>query len=1155
MNILDKTRLLQTSMLAGLMMGLGGTAYAQINDVEQVPAATDEEFEESDDNTIVVTGSRIRRPVDSIVPITSIDAQEIEKRAFTNIGDAINDIPLVSGSVTNAGANTQFGDNNAFANLLNLGTNRTLTLVNGQRFVGSNQATIFTPGNAPGAQVDLTILNPALIERTELQTVGGGAVYGADALAGVINIILKDDFEGFDITAQAGITEFDDGENYRISGAWGKNFLDGRANLTLAAEYFDSDIIRGGGDRDFSANQIVGIDNPASLNGDDLITSTVFRSGIVNPLIPTGGLIVPSSTFAGGTGNLIFPNFRNQTGQGAAFDAFVADQGVSPFAFGLDANNAGVNPLLFLGTFGNSGLLPTIANTDPATSAFLPRLAVPFGFQSNGDLVPFSFGDLSAVNTPDQNSVIGGDGFADPTATNIVSGQERISLNALFRFDVTDNITYKGNFMYAEVDNQSIGAAPTNVGNGGQTSFGRALPIYINENPFLSAQARGVLAGLAADGFALPQLNGQDAVFLSRNLSDLTGDLFSGNVSETFRTSHVLQADFNFLDRDFNWQADFVYGRNTSDNIGLPQILDIEFALATDVVLQGGQAVCRQQTLAAPEDIAIRNPELDTDGLLAPGISRVPTQAQIDACVPLNLFGEGNASQAAIDNVIGDNDSRNESEQFYAATSLGGEVINLPAGPLLFNVQGEYRKETLEFIPGTNFAEGRGRNTSGEGSQGSLEFIEYGGELLLPVFGDDFRPIPFLHKVELEGALRVVRRTQETDNEFADSPAVENTVYTLGGRWSIYEDFTARGQFGTAVRSAAIVELFGAPQTGFTNTFFNPCNPNFIDGGPDSGVRRRNCETTADILGFGAENLADVDIVIGGVDAATAGNPFLQNERAESWTAGAVWQPDFIPGFSVEADWFSIDISDSSGLAFPNFLCFDQDDFPNGTIGGTPICDQVVFNIEDPANPGQFIIPATNPLTGSVLPSPAAARLAGNASIAQEPLQQGFVQFPQLNQAAQEYRGLNATARYNFELDKLGEFGLAGTLFYVDRNDTSGNGEFTDTDPAAGEPGNAEFQTRLDVNHRYDKFSHQLQWFRNSATVDDITVPEDEIADQSPLFENPATNVFNYSVAYEFTDNLTGRFIANNITREQPQEQFGVGGRGRTFAVAVNARF
>ena len=214
MNILDKARLLQTSILSGLIMGLGGVAYAQ---VEQVPAAADEEFEDND--TVVVTGSRIRRPdLDTVFPTTVIGTEQLEKSAFTNIADALTEIPAFGGGIDpNGGQGANIGAN--FVDFLDLGTQRTLTVVNGRRFVSSDVS-------GGGLAVDFNIIPIALVERIDTIGVGGAPIYGSDAIAGTINVILKDDFEGLEGTALYGQTEQGDADRRQFQIVAGANSED-----------------------------------------------------------------------------------------------------------------------------------------------------------------------------------------------------------------------------------------------------------------------------------------------------------------------------------------------------------------------------------------------------------------------------------------------------------------------------------------------------------------------------------------------------------------------------------------------------------------------------------------------------------------------------------------------------------------------------------------------------------------------------------------------------------------------------------------------------------------------------------------------------------------------------------------------------------------
>ncbi|WP_333806647.1 TonB-dependent receptor plug domain-containing protein, partial [Phenylobacterium sp.] len=129
----------------------------------------------------MVTGSRIQRPnLEAAQPLLVISSERIEAKGQTNLAEAINDSPSSGVPINPIGDQGSFGTGRNYVNLLNLGTNRTLTLVNGRRFVGSNAASLFT-GAAAGGQVDLNGIPTGLVDRTERVFGTGGAVYGSDA--------------------------------------------------------------------------------------------------------------------------------------------------------------------------------------------------------------------------------------------------------------------------------------------------------------------------------------------------------------------------------------------------------------------------------------------------------------------------------------------------------------------------------------------------------------------------------------------------------------------------------------------------------------------------------------------------------------------------------------------------------------------------------------------------------------------------------------------------------------------------------------------------------------------------------------------------------------------------------------------------------------
>lgn len=217
-----RAALVTSTALAALSMP--ALAHAQ-----DVPAESQAEARE--DGEILVTGSRIARPeVDSPAPLAVVDSIEILRDGATNVSDIVNELPQVGLGSTRT--NTNFltsGTGIATVNLRALGSNRTLTLVNGRRFIS---------GFAGDSAVDLNNIPVDFIERFEVVTGGSSAVYGSDAVAGVLNFILRDSFEGIQVRAQSGITKEGDNSRYMVSVTGGTTFgADDRGNAMLNFTY------------------------------------------------------------------------------------------------------------------------------------------------------------------------------------------------------------------------------------------------------------------------------------------------------------------------------------------------------------------------------------------------------------------------------------------------------------------------------------------------------------------------------------------------------------------------------------------------------------------------------------------------------------------------------------------------------------------------------------------------------------------------------------------------------------------------------------------------------------------------------------------------------------------------------------------------------
>jgi len=214
---------------------------------------------------VVVTGSRIQRTdITASSPVSVYGSEKITAVNTVNVEEFLRDLPQFSPSVGAQGNNGN--DGSATVDLRNLDEERTLVLVNGKRFV---------PYDSQG-YVDLSMIPSSLLSRVEVLTGGASAVYGADAVSGVVNFILKDDFEGLELDVSYGITEEGDGDTTDYSLTAGTNFANGRGNVVANIGYSTADEITQA-DRSFSE---AALDDLLNVVG----SSTVPRGGVFDNL-------------------------------------------------------------------------------------------------------------------------------------------------------------------------------------------------------------------------------------------------------------------------------------------------------------------------------------------------------------------------------------------------------------------------------------------------------------------------------------------------------------------------------------------------------------------------------------------------------------------------------------------------------------------------------------------------------------------------------------------------------------------------------------------------------------------------------------------------------------------------------------------------------
>ncbi|WP_404367827.1 TonB-dependent receptor domain-containing protein [Sphingomonas sp. MMS24-J45] len=1274
---------------AALIATLPGAAYAQ-SAPANVPPTTAQDKEEqkeetasadgsiSKDNSIVVTGSRIRRPEsDGVLPGVQVTAQSIETRGFTNALEALNDIPLVGPGASplngnNGGQTASLGA--AFVDLLDLGTARTLTLVNGRRFVSGNSASLFVAGNETGSQVDINVIPSSLIERVDVVTVGGAAAYGADAIAGVVNFILKDNYNGFQARALAGVSERGDAGQYQISALGGHNFFDGRANLTLSFEYSRNDGLQAvardfrnvrpgsytnpfnGGIRNpsFTPTSIVDVTNlnngaflrasddgqPSTLFGLGFVTQTLSNPGTVllsqsntyytpyTPITSGSGATLRTSnyiTFANGVAPVGFAlNATNTTGgrttiagsinngffsfsaaqiiQGTPGAGAISGNGLNgasaqatgvPFttfaptslpanvtaasvlaAYGvtaptgataaqlttlavniLQANrftareflaaNPTTNLNYFIGTFDPA--VPRVANTDTTlvsvrvnganvmvpVNQILPFRAVPLQFNDNGTLQEITFSGPISGNAPiTVGSSVGGNAGFNRSLENTVlrTQQDRYVVNLLGHFDITDNLTFFSENTYANVLNRSLGNIAGSQNFITNTQENAALLVNIN-NPFLTAQNRSVLNSV---GIATGNGTNNGNFLITRQNQDVVGANEFVNRQETFRITAGLKWKFGLLGKSWNAELSGTYG-DSRQNTRSYGIADVEYQLALDAVDAGvaaggaanGNIVCRSKLF--PSQYLGRTPNgtaenitrvrgadgLPTEVLVTPVI----TQALIDACQPLNPFGYNQMSQASKDYVISPSLFRNVSKQTYIVGSVGGQLFDLPAGPLAVSVNAEYRRDSLSFTTNELNILGRSRSAPSANTTAYTRTFEGGGELAIPLTGPDF--LPFVGSLEFRPALRVTQQSGAAASyrNLAGqviTPKAEGkvgTIYSLAGTWRPIRDIQFRGNFTRSLRQPSIVELFLGGQPTF-QAVTDLCGPANINNAANNLPRAANC-AAAVIANGNATDVASANTFLanfvpqgGSLQGTFSGSPTLKPERGESWTAGAALTPRWIPGLTISGDYISLNLKDqivTAGVGTFLQACYDSPTYPDSTA-------QIGLN--------------------------GCSRFTRGADFQlQNGVQAGF-----LNLGGIQVRAVNATVNYSLKLG-TDRVVLRANAYHLIRYDTSASGTFNgDRAVTAGTYSRPTLETQLSVRYEHDWIYGQVTWNRQSPTR--IFAGNDPAGPEVyPYNRYPALHNVDLALGLDVNDKFRLQLNVSNVL-----DQTTAGALGYTFA-------
>ncbi|MCA0199734.1 MAG: TonB-dependent receptor [Proteobacteria bacterium] len=310
-SVFAKNLLSTTAAAALLALATPTQSFAQTQTAQGEPASLDE---------IVVTGSRIVRDgFEAPTPVSVLSSDDLNVISTPNIADAVNRLPALQGSLGTTNASTNVSSGTGGVNQLNLralSAVRTLVLLDGKRIVGATLAGFENNGSTP----DINGFPGGLVSRVDVVTGGASAVYGSDALAGVVNFVLDREYTGIKGEIQGGVTTYGDDENYKLSLTGGTPFAGGRGHILLFGEHT------------FSAG-IVG--NPRPWNDPKystaLIVNPAYVAGNGQPQYIITGPVGLSNATAGG---LILSDNLNGTNSPFRGIQFLADGKQAPFRFG-----------------------------------------------------------------------------------------------------------------------------------------------------------------------------------------------------------------------------------------------------------------------------------------------------------------------------------------------------------------------------------------------------------------------------------------------------------------------------------------------------------------------------------------------------------------------------------------------------------------------------------------------------------------------------------------------------------------------------------------------------------------------------------------------------------------------------------------------------
>ena len=469
-----------------LSLGAAPAAYAQGQ------GAQDPVVEE-----IVVTGSRIPvNPVNAQVPLIGIDRTEIEDAGSIELSEVLLDYPGIATNLNTSNSQAQ-GTNAGVSSiqLRGLGSNRTLVLIDGRRVV-SNSANAY--------RVSQSTIPSDFIDRIEIITGAASAIYGSDAIAGVVNYITEDDFEGFEVGSRMERTQYDGRKEDALRATFGRRFLDDRAYLLIAASADRRGELKG---PEVPSTQLELLHNydcqndPGTLESGQRLCINEFYSFVDGETD-----FQPASRYLGPDADLIFSQdlrHRSLSTPGGRF----FDGGGGGGVFWYDEN----------------------------------------GLQCELDMVG---------NCQTDRYQRGLHGYYFKPQAQVTIPRDRLNISAKFNYDINDSLTWNNTLMFSEVDTMSRRTPEP-------FSDVDASPLY---DPETEVSSNIILGPIPRSNPFVPEVaRNRDIEFDTRRPE--VGPQRSVRESKTWRFTSALDGSHELLNRLWDWQASLSYGRHDLHNV------------------------------------------------------------------------------------------------------------------------------------------------------------------------------------------------------------------------------------------------------------------------------------------------------------------------------------------------------------------------------------------------------------------------------------------------------------------------------------------------------------------------------------------------------------------------------------------------------------